>query len=200
MPVPPDPVTPTDARPLPVSVGLLGRRSVTGALVVLGVALVYMVGAPVLSSVAGDSDFSPGQPFVVGGNVEITPAPGWALDPSSSELFSTLTKNGVGMVVVPASPATQAAEQMAQEAVDGWAADTENTWVVGDPQTFVTNVGDHGVSVTAHSTDEVQESWSIVTDTQQVTILATSPDSVWATTSPEMDAMIDSVQVLENEQ
>lgn len=186
-------------RPLPVSVGLLGRRSVVGAAVVLGVALLFILVLPLINhAVRGPNDFRPGEPYVVGGNVQITPAPGWQLD-STSELFTTLAKSGAVLVITGASPADATAVELLQPTIDGLNGDTTNTWVVGEPQTFVTDAGDHGASVTGHSTDTAQETWVIISGDMSATLVADSPDSVWATVSPELDAMAASVVILTEE-
>ena len=187
-----------NTRPLPISVGLLSRRSLIGGTIVLAVALFYILGVPALNdAVKGENDFTVGEPYVVGGSVQITPFEGWELDPSSNELFSTFTRAGAALVITGAVPLAQTPEEWAENTRKGLEADTENTWVVGDPQTFVTNVGDHGVSITAHSPTTAQEAWFITTDTMSVTLIGTSPDSTWTTVSPEMDAMVASVVILE---
>ena len=187
-----------NTRPLPISVGLLSRRSLIGGTIVLVIALLYVLGVPALNGVLkGENDFTVGEPFVVGGTVQITPYEGWALDPSSSELFATFTRAGASLVITGAVELTQSPEDWAENARKGIEADTENTWVIGDPQTFVTDAGDHGVSVTAHNPNTAIESWYLTTDTMSVALVGNSPDSTWTTVSPEMDAMVASIVIVE---
>jgi len=187
------------AQSVPLSVGLLGRRSLLGATVVLGIALMYILALPALNhAIKGEGDFAPGEPHVVGGNLQITPAPGWDLDDSSG-LLTVLSKAGATFVPTPAVDNEQTAEELAQVGIDGLKADTSNTWVIGEPQTFVTDAGDHGVSVTAHTTDQTQMTWVILNGSRSATIISYSPDSAWPTLSPEMNEMAASVVFLDDE-
>lgn len=101
------------------------------------------------------------------------------------------------MVITGAAEPSQTPEEWAAATRAGFDADTANTWIVGDPQTFVTNAGDHGVSITAHNPNDAVESWYITTGTMSVVMSGTSPDSTWTTVSPEMDAMVASVVIVE---
>lgn len=185
--------TAVDRPPVPISVGLLSRRSLLGAIVVLGVSLFFIVVLPIINSaVKGENPFIPGQPYVVSGTVQITPQPGWELG-VSSDLLTTITKSGASFVVVGAAPADQTPEESIQGAIEGLQADQNNTWVIGDPQTFVTDAGDHGVKLTAHTTNDAQESWAISSGEVSTTVLATSPDSVWGSVVDELEAMASSV-------
>lgn len=186
--------------PMPVSVALLDRRSVVGAVVVLGVALFYIVALPFVQHAVVGDDFAAGEPYVVGGTVAITPAEGWALDESSSELFTVLTSSGASLLVTGAVEADSSAEEMAKSVIEGFEADDTQNWVVGDPQTFRTGAGDHGVSVTAHASDAGTAQWVIVTDSQSVTLAGTAPDSAWHAMVPELERMVESVTFVEEGQ
>ena len=181
---------------VPISVGLLSRHSIVGGIVVGAIALFYILGVPFLNGmVEGDNPFKPGQPYVVADSYQITPQPGWGIV-EENDLFTTIGSSGVSLLLVPAVPADQSLEEAIQISVDGLEADTNNTWVVSEPTTFVTNAGDHGISVVGHSATQVNETWVISNGEVTVTILGTSPDSVWKSTSPEMDAMVTSVAIL----
>ena len=190
--------TPPGHPTLPLSVGLLSRRSISGAIVVGVIAVLYIAVLPWIGHIAsGEQSFDAGEPYVVAGSVQITPQADWKLDPTSNELFTTLTKSGAALIITGAVADDRSAEEMAQTASEGLRADPENTWVIADPQTFVTDAGDHGVTVVGHTPSTANESWFIVTETQSITILATSPDGVWASVSSEMDAMVRSVVLVD---
>ncbi len=117
-----------------MSVGLVTRRSIVGAIIVLSVALTYTLVLPMISGATkGAGAFTPGEPYVVADIMQIAPAVGWALDPTSGELFTTFTKSGAAVLIVPPAPATQPADEAARVAVGGFANDTTTTWVIGDP-------------------------------------------------------------------
>ena len=193
-----DSLASSSAKP-PISVGLLSRRSIVGALVVLGVALVYIVVLPMAdSAITSDGEsLAVGEAHPVGCDIlltQITPQPGWELDPVFDELYSSFSKSGASLLVVAAFPSTQTAEELMQTSVDAIAADSNTTWTVGDPQTFVTDAGDHGIKVVSHSPREAQENWVFVVDGHATTLLATSPDGVWTSIVDELDAMVRSVR------
>lgn len=184
-------------RPLPVTVGLLGKRSIVGAVVVLSVALFYAAALPAInSSIKGEGGFVPGEPFVVGGTVQVTPAAGWELE-GSNELFTTFTKSGATLVLIGAAENDASLQDQADLAIAGFEADTADTWVIGQPQTFTTNVGDHGISVTAHSTSTASESFVIRHDLVTTTAILSSPESVWVSVTGDVDTMINSIVFVE---
>ena len=155
-------MTPAESPPrhtlVPLSVGLLSRRSILGAVVVGAIAAFYIAVVPWVGHIAsGEPSFTPGEPYVVAGSVQITPQAGWQLDPTSNELFTTLTKSGASLIITGAVAADRTAEEMAQTAADGLRADQNNTWVIAEPQTFVTDAGDHGVTVVAHTPKTANE-------------------------------------------
>lgn len=184
-------------RPLPITVGLLGKRSIFGAVLVLSLALFYAVALPAInSSIHGEGDFAPGEPFIVSGTVQITPAAGWELN-SSNELFTTLTKSGASLLLIGAVENDASLEEQADLAIAGFEADTQNTWIVGQPQTFTTNVGDHGISVTAHTGSDASDSFVIRHGALTTSLIATSPEGVWVSVTSDIEAMIASVVILE---
>lgn len=183
------------SRPIPISVGLLSRRSLVGGILVLGVALLFIFGVPALDHlVRGPNDFRPGEPYVVGGSVQITPVEGWSLE--ESEFFTSFTKSGASFLITPAVPDEQTPEEQAELTRTAYENDTTATWVIGQPQTFVTDAGDHGVRLTAHSAQQASDSWFIASEGQSVTLIGTTPEGLWTSLGPEMDRMARSVVVL----
>jgi hypothetical protein len=117
---------------LPVSVALLGRRSLLGGAVVLGLALFYILGVPALNGlVPGENPFKVGEPYVLFDGYQITPQDGWELE-NANELFVTLTKAGAGLVFtgpVAADITPEAAVETASEGLKApaWSATPQPT-------------------------------------------------------------------------
>lgn len=191
--------TVTDSSSVPVSVRLLSRRSVVGGSVVLAVALFYILALPIIdNSVEGENPFRPGEPFVVADSYSIVPQPGWDLE-SEAEIFTTLKKGESTLVLVAAVSQEQSPEEAIDLTVTAFENDETTTWVIGDPQTFVTNAGDHGVKLVAHSTNDASETWVIANGEMSTTLVATTPDNVWASVADELDAIASSVVILDEE-
>lgn len=185
---------------VPISVGLLSRRSLTGGIVVLAVALFFIVVVPWINDlVPGENPFQPGEPYVVADQYQITPQPGWELA-TENELLTTISKSGANLVLLPAIEADgETLDDAIQVTILGFESDETATWAIGDPQTFVTNAGDHGLKVVAHSHDTASETWVIEHDGWHVNLLAQVPDSVWSSLSEELEAMAASVVFLDEE-
>lgn len=80
--------------------------------------------------------------------------------------------------------------------IDILTGDTVNTWIVGSPQTFLTNVEDRGVSVTARSPAGASVSYHVYTDDPSAALSGTSPDRAWASVADNMDTMVESVHII----
>ena len=180
----------------PISAGLLGRHSLLGGVVVLGVALFYIVAVPVINGlVKGENAFEVGQPYVAFDSYQFTPQEGWELE-SSNDLFVTLSKAGANVIFTGLAPADQTPDEVARAAGAALSQDQSNTWVVGEPVPFVTDAGDDGAMVASHTTNRASEIWVITDGTSNLTVVATSPDAVWSSLSDEIDAMVKSVVFL----
>lgn len=177
-------------------VGLLSRHSLLGGAVVLGVALFYIVAVPVINGlVKGPNQFEVDQPFVAFDSYQFTPEEGWELE-SANDLFVTISKAGANVVFTPLVPADQTLDEAVRAVGDALSQDQNNTWVVGEPVGFVTDVGDHGATLTSHTTNQASQTWAITDGTSNVTVLATSPDVVWPSVSDEIDSMVKSIVFL----
>lgn len=185
----------SENRSLPITVGLLSRRSLTGGVVVLAVALFFVLGVPAVNNaVEGENPFEVGEPYVVAGSYQITPAQGWKLD-SESELFTTIRKSGSSLILTGAVDVEgQTPEESIQLTVTAFENDQTDTWVIGEPQTFVTNAGDHGVKLVAHGSESgASESWVVSNGSRSITVIASSPESVWSSVSEDLDLMVSSI-------
>lgn len=174
-------------------VSLLSRRSIIGAVVVLAVALLYALGVPALNSlVKGENPFEPGEQYVVADSYRITPAEGWSLD-LSNDLFATFNKSGAQFIPTIAVEAERTPEETIQLLIDGLYNDPEETWVVGSPQTFVTDAGDHGMEVVALGPDRAQVIWVISNSMMSITAVGDAPAAVWDSVDDDMGAMVRSI-------
>lgn len=181
----------------PVAVGLLSRRSIVGGSIVLAVAAFYLLALPIIdNSVGGESPFRPGDPFVIADSYTIVPEPGWDLE-AAGDLFTTLKKGESALILIGAAPQDQSPEEAIGVQITAFENDETTTWVIGEPQTFVTNAGDHGVKLVAHSPKQASETWIIANGELSTTLVATTPDSVWNSVAEGLDAMAGSVVFLD---
>lgn len=179
---------------VPISVGLLSRRSITGGLVVGLIALIFIVAVPALVPVFNTDAFSPGRPFVTAGGIQVTPAPGWSLG-GDGVLFTTFERAGASLVFTPAVEAEGTAEELAQRGIDG--LEMTDGWVVGDFETFVSDAGDHGIHYAAHDPTTVAQNWVIDSaDGLRATVILSAPEGVWASMVDDVDAMIRSIVIV----
>jgi hypothetical protein len=182
-----------------VSGGLLGRRSLLGAAVVLGVALLYVIVVPALNDrVQGERPLEAGVPHVVFDSYQITPEEGWELQ-SSNDLFVTLSKAGASLILTEPVPAEQTPEEAIEIAIEEFSGYSTVSWVVGDLVVFVTDGGDDGVSVVAHSPTTATESFVVSDGDANVTMVGASPDSVWVTVDDEIETMATSFRFVTGE-
>ena len=185
----------SEGKKAPISIGLLSRHSLLGGAVVLGVALFYLVGVPFINGlVKGENPFEVGQPYEVFDSYEITPQEGWQLE--ANDLFVTLTKAGASLVFTRPAPADQTPEEAIETARQTFQADTSGTWQVGEATAFVTDAGDQGVTISGHAAEKASQTWVTTDGTSNVTVLASSPSSVWASVTDEMEAMVKSIVFL----
>lgn len=182
-----------EPEPVPISVSLLSRRSVTGAIVVLAVALFYTLGVPALNGlVKGENPFEPGEPYVVAGSYRITPAEGWGLN-ISNDLFTAIEKSGAQLVLTIAVEAEQTPDEIIQSTIDALTNDPEQTWVVGSPRDFATDVGDQGLEVVANGSDSARLAWVVSNSGMSITAVGDVPGAVWGSVNDEMEAMVRSI-------
>ena len=96
-------------------------------------------------------------------------------------------------IVVP-SEATRTPEETIQGTIDIYGQRTDTHWEVGSLQTFTTDAGDPAAWVIAHSVASAETSWVISDGTLSVSMVATVPDTDWASFSDELDDMARSVR------
>lgn len=185
---------PTAPPKVPISVGLLSRRSITGAVVVALVALFFIVAVPAMVPVFNEDVFRPGRPFVTAGGIQITPAAGWSLG-GDDVLFTSFERAGASLVFTPAVEAEGSPEEVAQTGVEG--LKMADGWVVGEIETYVTAAGDHGVHYVGHDPATVAENWIVDNDAGlRATVILSAPESVWASMQDDLEAMIQSIVIV----
>lgn len=178
-----------------VSAGLLSRRSIVGAVVVLGIALFYAFLLPAISETTGQGKgFVAADPYLVGGNVQITVADGWSRDPSSNEFFMAIVDGSARLVIGTATTTTQTALEAAKLTAQGLANDEVTRWEIGDPQEFTTETGDSAVTFIAVSDEITQQVWVIDGGELSTTLVATAPNAVWPSVSGIIEEIVRSVR------
>ena len=190
---------PTPSTPsvdVPLSVGLLSRNSLMGGAVVLLGALFFLIGLPWLATVLDANPFEAGQPYTVAESYQITPAPGWSIN-SESELFTTIGKSNAQLILTPAVDSEQTPQESIDLTITALENDATSSWVISEPQTFVTNNGDHGLKLIAHSETLASETWVITSGDQQITIIAQVPDAIWPNLTEELEEMVATVSPLQ---
>lgn len=184
-----------DGVTVPASVGILGRRSLLGGIVVLAGALFFIVGLPWLSQVFDENPFEAGQSYIVAESYAITPVPGWSLS-GESDFFTTFEKSGATLVLTGAAPSEGIPPRdQLENSIIAFENDTTATWIIGEPTTFVTDYGTYGVSLTSHSETLATETWIISDGDLDVQIIAQVPDSIWPSITDELDIMVASVNL-----
>jgi hypothetical protein len=173
------PQRPAEPRPVPLSIALLNRRSVGGAIVVALCALFFIVVLPAVEDAIEEDGLSVGVPLAVGENLTVTPSEEWVLSDASDTDFTTLTNGGAQMIITPAVEVDAPVAAQIQDSADALADDPDNSWVVAEPTTFTTTAGDAGASVTAQSKESVTQVWIVSDGTMETTLLLTSPVAVW---------------------
>ena len=125
------------------------------AVVVTAVLMVVLgLGLPRLadSSAPTDTAVAAGERVEAGG-VGVTAAEGWALAGGTDLLI--LNKSDAKFYVLPPGPATQSPEDAVAEAEAGYTADTSVHATIGEVQSFTTDNGLDGASVTIVQPDLV---------------------------------------------
>lgn len=187
----------TQRRTVPLSVALLNRRSVSGAIVVTLCALFFIVVLPAIDDLVEGSDLSVGVPLAVGESLEVTSTQGWVLKSTSGAKSTTLTNSGAQLVITPAAEVSDSVPTQIQRIGDALADDPDNSWVVAEPTTFTTKAGDSGAAVTGQSKESATQIWVVSNGTVQTTLVLTAPVSVWEKVTQGATDIVDSVKFIE---
>lgn len=183
--------------PVPLSVALLNRRSLGGAVVVMVCALFFILALPALGEMVAQDDIEVGSPLQVGEELTVTPGSGWALSPHSTDSYTALTNSGAQLIITPAKPLTEPVSDQIQATADALANDPDKSWVVAKPTTINTAAGDSGATVTAQSKEATTQTWIIVHGRRQVTFVLVAPLAVWEKVTATATAIVESARFVE---
>lgn len=180
---------------VPLSVALLNRRSVGGAVGILLSALFFILVVPAINDALQAEGLTVGVPLAVGEDLQVIPPPGWVLSDTEGD-FTALTNSGAQIVITPAKAATQSVSAHIEAQATALADDPDNSWVVTSPTTFTTAAGDSGATVTAQSKDSGTQVWVIANGDLQTTLVLTAPVAVWDATIDGANQVASSVKFL----
>jgi|GEM_PF-3434357 len=177
---------------LPLSVRLIGRSSLPGAGIVLGLALLLVVGVPWLVDRTADAEVSEGDSLAVAPRIEISLAEGWSVGDDVGQA-TVLVNGSANLYVATGATAGEALEGQLQEALADFEEDPNATWVFGDPVQFATDVGDPGVSVSGTSETQGSKTWVVAHGTYETVAVLTAPLERWSQVEPDAARMVASL-------
>ncbi|MFW7415483.1 hypothetical protein [Demequina sp. SO4-18] len=182
---------------LPLSIRLIGRSSVPGALLVLSIAVVFIGIVPFAAKLQLNAAQSSGEVIPVGNAVELTVADDWSVD-SQDGRATVLSSGSSQVVIVPAYEESRSANAVATAEISVVEGDQTGSWVTGEPEAFTTEQGDVGVTISASSETNARQVWAVSHEgLTTVAALSTTIES-WTTAEPQVQAMIDSIVFADN--
>lgn len=184
----------TRGHAIPLSIALLNRRSVGGAVAVMLTALFFILVLPALSEMVAQDDLEVGAPVAIGQELIVTPEPDWALSDHTTTTFTVLTNSGAQLIITPASKFTVPVANQIKKAADAIANDPDKSWVVAPATTFATTAGDPGATVTAQSKETSTQTWIVAHDGLQATFVLVAPLAVWDKVNASATAIVESVR------
>ena len=176
----------------------LSERLVTapswpGALLVMVLALLLIVGLPQLASLVHGGGYPVGEPFEAAPGLQVTVEEGWEYDDSSG-LFYTFSRGGASLILVPAVAADGSLDDAIQPSISGLEG---ANYVVTEPQSFTTAAGDAGIVVSGHTDADAQASWIIEHDGGRATFFLSGPQASFPEVYDAADAIVQSAVILE---
>jgi hypothetical protein len=151
-------------------------------MVVLGIGLPRMAD----SSAPTDTAVAAGERVEAGG-VGVTAAEGWALAGGSPLLI--LNKGDAKFYVLISGPSTQSPEDAVAEAEAGYTSDTSVDATIGEVQSFTTDSGLDGASVTIVQPDLVTELYAFSDGETLASGNASAVPGTWSQVKDEVDEM-----------
>ncbi|MFW2512488.1 hypothetical protein ACNI3K_01785 [Demequina sp. SO4-13] len=177
---------------LPLSIRLIGRSSLPGALLVLAIAFVFIGAVPLAATLQLDAAQATGEVISVGNEIELTVAEDWRID-SQDGRATVLSSGSSQLVVIPAYEESRSSSAVVAAEIAAVEGDQSSSWVTGEPETFTTEAGDTGVTISASSETNAREVWAVSHDgLTTVAVLSTTIES-WAIAEPQAQAMVDSL-------
>ncbi len=178
---------------IPLSIRLVGRSGVPGAIVVGLIALVYLVGIPALDAALRGPTVDAARVTFANG-ISVVPPEGWAYD-ADSETFQVFTQAGATIIVAPPLTATGTLEEAVEPTQEQLASDSEGQWVVSDPQYFTTRAGDPAVLLAAQNATDAQLLWIIEHDGRHVRVTMNAPSASLESAFSSAQALVESMRI-----
>lgn len=178
---------------LPLSIRLIGRSSVPGALLVLAIAAVFIGIVPLAAKLQLNASQATGDVIPVGNAIELTVANDWSVE-SQDGRATVLASGSSRLVIVPAYRDSRSVTQVVTAEISTVDADGTGSWVVGEPTTFETDRGDEGATVSASSETNATQVWAVSHEgLTTVAVLSTTIES-WTSAQPLVQDMVDSIE------
>ncbi len=177
---------------LPLSIKMIGRSSVPGAILVLAIALVFVGVIPLAAKLQLNAAQASGDEIPVGNYVQITVANDWAIE-SQDGRATVLSSGSSHLVIVPAYPETRTAGNVALAEVSARAEAGSGSWVVGELTSFRTEDGLPGATMAASSETAATQVWAVAHDGFMTVAVLNSTIESWNTAQARAQEMVGSI-------
>ncbi|WP_062205409.1 hypothetical protein [Demequina salsinemoris] len=177
---------------VPLSIRLIGSTGIRSAIIVALIAVLYLVGLPLLDVVLRAPAVDAGR-IVAAQGTSVVPPEDWAYD-ADSDTFHVFTQAGATLIVTPVIEVSGTLEEAMQPTRDQLEGDAEGQWVVSEPQEFETIAGDPAILLSAQNATDAQLVWIVQHDDQQVSVVMTSPATSLETVFGSAQALVESLR------
>ncbi len=174
----------------PLAVRLIGRGSLSGALLVLAVAAVYAVALPMVAERAS----APAPPRIVdiGGGASVISEETWS-EAVADGFTTTLTQGGATLVIAEPRPAEGSVVASLEDLTADWIAEAPDGSVATAPRTFETDAGDDAATVVLQEPQQTVQAWVVSDGDVDVIAVLTAPATAWDRTSSAAQTLIRSM-------
>jgi hypothetical protein len=178
---------------LPLSLRIIGRSSVPGAIVVLAVAFAFVVLVPTLADAVAGSDEGGDDTVAAGGTLELTLADGWSVE-SQAAGVTTLVSGSATLTVTASVSGPGTADALLIDEIDRIASDPTANWVISDPLPYESPSG-VGETFTAASETLSTQTWVVDNGSLDTVSTLLAPLETWATALPGAEQIVNSMVV-----
>ncbi|MDN4483274.1 hypothetical protein [Demequina lignilytica] len=174
----------------PLAVRLIGRGSLAGALLVLGIAALYAVALPMVAERAS----APAPPRIVdiGGGASVVSEETWS-EAVSDGGTTTLTQGGATLVIDQPHPSEGSVVARLDDLTADWIAEAPDGSVATAPRTFETDAGDDAATVVLQEPQQTVQAWVVSDGELEVIAVLTAPATAWDKTSSAAQALVRSM-------
>ncbi|WP_062467302.1 hypothetical protein [Demequina maris] len=181
----------------PLSVRLIGRGSLAGAIVIVAVAMIYAVVLPAVADVL--SAPPPPQVIDIGAGATVTTSADWSVSVSHPGV-TTLTQDGATLAITTPHASDLHPAQSIATVTEQWVAQAQEDGqgiVAPQPRAFTTTAGDDAATVTLQEPLQTRQAWAVSDGSQQVLILLTAPPAAWESTNASAQSLVRSLRFAE---